>query len=537
VLVGSLGLLFGVEMILPFFVFVPGWPRTIAAAGFIALMIAIQAMGNFGFFNLLVIVLSITLLDPRPVTAQTWTALASPAGGLAVAAAVWSILAGLCHLPFNTYVARGWPEWPAWGAATGAARLILGVLRAAMPFRTAHAYGVFPPRVGAPLKWIPVVEGTRDGERWEPFEYRYQVSTDASRPRFVAPHAPRLDHIVLYEGFGVGAGNYLGSVFSLGNPYDFTAVSTLDRLLERLMERDSPVRDLFGAVPFGGEPPIRMRMRRYMFAPATTEEQRASGRYWRRSPAGEHLAERGPDATLFQRWLPAAEQLHPDDRWTRRRVPRLRPLLQARAVGDVRAMLDPISASLWQPFWEDVLPAAATAARGGWRDVEALARSLEHRYGAPGMDAFDRVRAAVTTALLERIEPHVLGLATPARAVRSYFHASLLAHDVVLSGLERTDDALADASVLIDWPAPDADTRGLMLLMVFRRGVLTLHASTYRLAQRALPASPPPAGVVPGFGLLLPEIAEALPDPGERLPAITHMANGDWAIDGVPILS
>ena len=53
-------------MILPFFVFVPV-AAAVAAAAFCGLMIAIQAMGNFGFFNMLVVVLSLPLLDGRSI--------------------------------------------------------------------------------------------------------------------------------------------------------------------------------------------------------------------------------------------------------------------------------------------------------------------------------------------------------------------------------------------------------------------------------------------------------------------------------------
>lgn len=536
-LAGSLALLFVTEIILPFFVFVPGWPRWLAAGGFTGLMIAIQLMGNFGFFNVLVVVLCITLLDPRPATAQHLAALASPGHALAAAAATWSLAAGLCHLPFNSYVARSWPGWPAWGGATGAARIVLDVLRALMPFRTAHAYGVFPPRIGPPLKFIPVFEGTRDGEHWETFEYRFMMSTERSRPRFIAPYAPRLDHIVLYKAFGVSSSNYLGSVFGYGNPYDFSSVAMLDRVVERMMERGSPIRDLFGTVPFGGEPPLRMRIRQYVFAPTTTREQRGSGRYWRRSLVGEHLPERGPDATLYRRWLPAPEQFHPDDRWSRRRAPRLRPLLHAHSLDAVRRFLDADVAALWEPFWSDVIPAADAAVRAGWPAVEALARDLERKHGALGLDALDRVRGAVTTALLERIEPHVLRLVEPRHDVRSYFHAALQANGLTLSGGARVNDALSDVAVLRQAMAATEETRGLMLLTAFRPGTMALHARKYRLAARVLPAAPPPPDVLPGFSLVMPELGEALVDPDERIPTIVQLPDGNWTIDGAPILS
>jgi hypothetical protein len=528
--------LFAIEMVLPFLIFFPGWPRLVAASGFTALMIGIQAMGSFGFFNVLTVTLCVTLLDARAVTEQSLPSLASPYGVLIAVVSAWSVLAGLCHLPFNTWVARGWLEWPAWGALTGAGRAVAGVLRAAMPFRTVHAYGVFPSRMGPPVRFIPVVEGTRDGEHWETFEYRYIASTETSPPRFVAPHCPRLDHLMLYEGFGLGPGNYLGTIFSQGNPYDFSPIGTLDRLLERLMEPESPVRDLFRVVPFGGVPPIRMRMRLYSLTPTTAADARTTGRHWRRDLVREHLAERGSDPAIFERWLPAPEQFHPDERWARRRVPRLRPLLSARRLDDVRQALDARAQSLWEPFWHDVIPAATRASDAGWSCAGPLARQLKQAYGLSGFDDLDRIRGAVATALLERMDPHVLGLAEARFKVRSYFHASLHAHAVMLRGQAQVERALADEAVLLEGDASDSELRGLVLLTIFHFDMMEAHARAHRLMTTTLPPAAPVSEVVPGFLHVVPLLAAALAEPDEHIPDIQQQADGEWTIDGVPVM-
>jgi hypothetical protein len=536
-LVAAHALLFVVEMVLPFLVFFSGWPRLVAAAGFSALMIGIQALGNWGFFNLLTIVLCVPLLDPRPLTAQTAAALASPYGAIVAGVATWSVIAGLCHLPFNTWVSRGWTEWPAWGAATGVGRAILAVLRAAMPFRTVHAYGVFPPRVGAPVKFLPIVEGTRDGEHWETFEYRYMPSTEHSPPTFVAPHCPRLDHWVMYEGYGVVSDNYLGTLVNQGSVYDFSSVSTMDRLLERVMDPESPTRRLFRVVPFDGKPPLRARMRLYVFAPTTRDEMKATGRYWHRDLVGDDRLERDSDPTLYARWLPKAEQLHPDDRFARRRVARIRPLLGAQALGTVRDVLDGRARVMWDVFWDELIPSAEVAADSGWPAVARTAQGFVDTYGPADVDALDRIRGAVTTALLERLEPHVFGFARPRLDVRTYFHAALVPHAVVLRGRARTEAALANQATLLEWPEPDVATRALMLLTMLRRNTMIMHARKQRLFDRTMPPPPPHEPAVPGFALLLPLLADALPDANERIPVIAQQADGEWLMNGVPVLS
>src|SRR5262249_28384914 len=218
-----------------------------------------------------------------------------------------------CFVAFAASAARGRPEWPAWVRARGAGRALLAFLRAVMPLRTVHLYGAWPPGIAPPLKFVPVIEGTRDGDEWHAFEYRFVPSTERSRPRVVAPRTPKLDHLVLEEGFP----------------------AELDRVLQRLMEPGSPVRRLFGGIPFEA-PPSRMRVRLYVLAPAATREPRASGRYWHRDLVGDMLPPRGADPALFDRWLPDPAQSGRDRRSSKGRARRLAPLLDARSLADVQ---------------------------------------------------------------------------------------------------------------------------------------------------------------------------------------------------------
>jgi len=530
-LVASLIGLFVVEMVLPFLIFVPFWPRLVAGAAFCGLMVSIQLMGNFGFFNMLVVVLCLPLLDSRT---PTWASLTSPEGArewLTLGLTAWLFGAGLLHLPFNTWVARGWPEWPVWAALPRPFRALVAVLRATMPFRTVHAYGVFPPQIGPPLKFLPVVEGTLDGTRWSAFEYRYMPSTEFSPPRFVAPHTPRIDHFALYEGVGAGSGNYLGTMFSQGNPYEFTTVSSTDRLLERLLEPDSPVRALFGKTPFEGAPPLRIRMRIYAFTPTTPEEQARTGRYWHKDFVAMHAEARGPDAALWTRLLPSGEQLHPDERWARRRVARIAPLLNARRLDRVAGVLDPGAAAQWQPFWRWI-PEAEQACRSGWPAVMELSDRMRASMSAAALHAFDRIRGALATALLERIEPNVLGLASPALDLPSYFHGSLLAQAAILEGEGAVEERLRNPDPLLDSRANDFVDRGLMLLTLLHRDLMVLHARKERMMATLRLPPPPPTRALPGFLRLMPLLAAALPDPDERLPALDRSPNGEWRLDG-----
>jgi hypothetical protein len=446
----------------------------------------------------------------------------------------WLLLAGLFHLPFNTWVSRGWLEWPAWAALPRFWRGVLAILRAAMPWRTVHAYGVFPPRIGPPVKWIPVVEGTLDGTHWEPYEYRYMPSTPASPPRFVAPHTPRLDHFALYEGVGAGHTNLLGTIFSQGNPYNFAPTSPTDRLLQRLLEPDSPVRDLFARVPFGDTPPLRVRARLFALTPTTAADLARTGSYWHVDLVGEHAPVRGADSTVWQRSAPSPEQFHPDERWARRRVPRLSALARATSLDHVRAGLDADAARLWPEFWGVLVPRAREACDSGWTDVGCLARDAAFRYGPATMDGFDRIRGAVTTALLERLEPRVFGRQGPLIKPRSYFHVSLWAHALLAGDSAQLSRVLSDPGATSDEDVNGAgvESRGLMVLTVFRHDLMTMHARKHRvLALLQLPLFPASPSL-PGFPLAMPALAAGLRDPDERFPALAMTLSGDWTFNG-----
>ena len=61
----SLYLMYGIELILPFFLFLPGIFRRIGVMGQIFLQIAILLSGNYGFFNLLTLCLCLPLIDDQ----------------------------------------------------------------------------------------------------------------------------------------------------------------------------------------------------------------------------------------------------------------------------------------------------------------------------------------------------------------------------------------------------------------------------------------------------------------------------------------
>src|SRR2546427_5011329 len=164
--------MFGIELVAPVFVFMPPPIRYISGAAFVFLMLLIMATGNYCFFNLLGIALSILLFDDA-----CWLPLfhkLSPDVQLAGAASG----------------ATGWPAW-----ATIPVALILALLSAEgicrllrlkirwpepleqfmqwlEPFRLVNGYGLFP--VMTTNRPEIIVEGSNDGGLWSAYEFKWK---------------------------------------------------------------------------------------------------------------------------------------------------------------------------------------------------------------------------------------------------------------------------------------------------------------------------------------------------------------------------
>ncbi len=259
----SCGIMFAIELVLPFFVFLPRRPRMIAFFAFFALQVVIELTGNYGFFNLLTAALALLLVDDA-----VWPRI--PAGWIAqkvtwsrwilipVAAAYFLLslvpLAGTFRTtkPIPTAVLDAY-EWLA-------------------PFRFVNGYGLFA-RMTTERPEI-LVQGSNDGRVWETYEFKYKPGRLDRPPPFVAPYMPRLDWQMWFAA--------LGDVRR--NPWFLN-------FMARLFEARPEVLALLASDPFEGKPPryLRALVDEYRFT--TFAERRASGDWWATEPRGIYLPE------------------------------------------------------------------------------------------------------------------------------------------------------------------------------------------------------------------------------------------------------
>ena len=246
--------MFIVEFGAPLLLWVPrAWARRIAAAAIALLMLLIALTGNYGFFNLLTIVLCIPLLDDgllRPLaplrsepraaggssTWNTWPGV-GPALLIAVTAAVF----------FSGTFAERPARW----------------LSPVYSFNTFNNYGLFA--VMTTDRPEIEIEGTLDGETWTPYELSYKPGRLDRAPSWVAPHQPRLDWQMWFAALG-----------------DFRRNVWLGNFMRRLLQGEPKVLRLIGRNPFEAEAPKQVRAIIYQYEPTTWDERSASGDWWKR---------------------------------------------------------------------------------------------------------------------------------------------------------------------------------------------------------------------------------------------------------------
>lgn len=526
--------MFVVEVVCPLLVFFPGTPRLIGFAGLAALMLGIQATGNWGYFNLGYIGFCFCLLDLQGSVADVATlslaAQATPAG---VTAAVL-VLLGLIYFPFNCWVSQTWVHW-SWDDLTFKRPLLRGffaLLRWLQPWRITAAYGVFVPRSLAPVKLVPVLEGSDDGEHWHAYEYRYAPTTEHSRPGFVAPYHPRLDQACQYAAYGFNEATLITSLSGTGKPHTFAHSSLFDALGQRLLEGSEPVLRLFANNPFPDAPPKYIRVTTYSFHATTPEERRRTGRYWRREFCSVHHPATGHDPSRMGHAMAFPECFHPDYLQWRRRCEPLRQVLAAVQAGEPldRAVCagSDLTAQEVSQLWEEVVPAAQACA-ADWDRLPALFAGLRDRYGEAQLFRFERLVERYAFVLRQRLEPHFFGKQAPVIELSSPFRFHLFLQELVFKGRRTYDELLEHPERASSHAEGSTDASVLFPMGLLRHRMMVFQVRCLHIMDAISDNPDVPVSALEFF----PFLRTVLPDPTQRLPACRRLDNGEWRVSSM----
>lgn len=489
--------MFLVEIPVPLGVFFPGPVSTIAAVLMIGLMVAIQLTGNFGYFNLAMVVVTLACFDNDTALDLDLHTFFAKDGPLAVHALVafHTFLAALAF-PFNTFCAHVWMNWSPWTRVRP--RFLtwpLALVRAVHPWRIVHAYGVFPPQSPAPVKFAPVAEATWDGERWETLVYPFYPTLETSKPKFIAPHHERFDQAVVYEGIGLNESSVYRNIVGRWDPYGSGGVSAPLMILRRILEGRLPSRRIYDrSIETGRGAPSAIRVRSYMLEPTPWAEARA-GRWWKRTLVGPHFPPMGRDDGFWDEPLPPPELWHFDDIvWLRRsRLGRLLNRVARGADPDplVRVDAEEIAPDDVSAFWNEFMTDVFARNRHDWRGLRAFVTRLRARYGRRRLHQFERVAARYAAFLFAKIEPlfldqgikPIFGKAKATLDVKTHYHLRLLTHHIVAEGKEAYDAVIRDPKLAVGHATTMTMHSGNFFHAVFRYELLVYQSQKLRMLE------------------------------------------------------
>jgi hypothetical protein len=262
-------IMFVIEGLVPFLYFFPRRTRMAAFWLTVLLQVGIMATGNYGFFNLLAILLAVSLLDDAAL-ARVVRREPPPE-------------------QFGRPILRPWVVWPMAfvifvitsmqfadtrpGEGTAWPRPLAALQEYVMPFRSTNSYGLF--RVMTRDRPEIIVEGSEDGWSWKEYGFNYKPGDVTRRPGFCAPHMPRLDWQMWFAAL---------------DPY--RAQAWFPNFAYRLIQGQPEVLKLLANNPFPDRPPkyIRAVLYDYRFSKPGSKE------WWTAQPVRMYMAPWPPKA-------------------------------------------------------------------------------------------------------------------------------------------------------------------------------------------------------------------------------------------------
>ncbi len=256
----STAMVFVVELALPLLMFGPRRFKQAAAFGTLGLQLLIFVTGNYTFFNLLAMALCLFLFDDRffaGLRKRSYAGVAEARANRWVSAALFLFVMTVSTIEIASLF-------------NPPARELGAIVEAQSAFGLVNGYGLFATMTTT----RPEIEiqGSMDGQNWQPYVFRYQTGPVDRMPGWVAPFQPRLD----WQMWFAALGSYRE------NPW-------FVRLLLKLLEGSRPVLALMERDPFGGTPPKHVRAMVYEYRPTSIEEWRRTGKWWSRELKGMYF--------------------------------------------------------------------------------------------------------------------------------------------------------------------------------------------------------------------------------------------------------
>ena len=260
-----------IELTMPFFIFLPGRLRLIAAVLFTSLQTIIMLTGNFGFFNLLTLLLCFTLLNDDVIDKVIPKRLQpkiqqKPKGEThSVKAYVGVSLFVVITVFFSIiqfqerFLGKTPDRFTYLNDVTGMWHIV-------------GTYGPFA--VITYPRYEISIEGSDDRNTWIEYPFKYKPDNINRSLTWIIPHQPRLDWQMWFAALGSAE----------QNPW-------FSSLMDKLLEGSESVTNLFLQNPFKDHAPIWVRAKLYIYHFSTSEERNATGAVWQREEIGLYYPE------------------------------------------------------------------------------------------------------------------------------------------------------------------------------------------------------------------------------------------------------
>jgi lipase maturation factor 1 len=242
------------ELAVPLLALGPHWAPLTCLVLMLFLQLLIFATGNYGFFNILAIVMTLPLLDDRLLAPY----LDLPAASASAAATAFSSTIFALFLALNLGQLTSLFYRPVW---------LNRLFHWLSPLMISNRYGLFAVMTTQRFEFI--IEGSNDGKEWLSYEFHWKPGDPQGPPRQAAPHQPRLDWQMWFAAL------------------DPRSIEPwLGNLIVRLLEGSPTVLALFKLNPFPAAPPVYLRLSVYRYQFSTPEAKRTQGLWWDRTLVG-----------------------------------------------------------------------------------------------------------------------------------------------------------------------------------------------------------------------------------------------------------
>lgn len=261
-------IMFVIELFAPFFIFTTARFRHIAAILFVILQILILLTGNYTFFNLLTILLCVSLVED-----SLWLKFFSSNQSLLSKVIpdkqtvsskrfiVLPLVAIIIFINFGNLCVRQL------GISFAPMRTIMAIFE---PYHLVNNYGLFA--VMTTNRAEIVLEGSDDGLTWKSYEFKFKPGGLKRTPPVVAPFQPRLDWQMWFAALSTLDDNAWFSLFA-----------------QKLLSGSRDVTELLAFNPFTDHPPKFLRARKFQYHFSKWSELMNGGQWWTKADDGDYM--------------------------------------------------------------------------------------------------------------------------------------------------------------------------------------------------------------------------------------------------------